>query len=388
MISCYKQLRLLIILFIPISSLFANQASIKNPNPNLINDREIGFSITPIFSMDTENPQITVISPNGGELWLMNTQKDIVWTASDSNFNNDPINIMLSIDNGQTYNSVIEAIPNNGSYLWLIPDLIGPQSLIKIWAIDNFGNMGFDVSDIVFNLPGSTVSVTPVFSLDTIDPLIELLSPNGGENWDVGEIHSIDWTASDNNLSSSPISIDFRVGTSWIPLENSYSNLGTYQWIIPDLLTPQAYVRITISDIFGNSASDFSENSFIIGSAIPAIVQNVNAVRVNLNDIQISWDPVTQTVHGYPLQPSGYFVLANESDDPWNMGAYDVIGITDTTTVFLHENALLAGAHIFYRIIAVKDDKTNKSVFLKNLNKGFYNIHDVKWFDFKRNITK
>jgi len=385
------QSRRLLFLFILLSflSLYAyTPDTIKRVDQGNQIDREIGISITPTFTMDTVNPSITVTSPNGGELWLMNSQKNISWFAYDSNFVTNPINIMLSIDNGLNYSPIIDNLENSGTYPWIIPDLFGPQSLIKIWATDTFGNVGFDLSDVVFNLPGTTVSVSPLFYMDTINPVVNLFSPNGGESWYVGETNSITWSASDSNFPSLPVNLEYKVDTAWITLETSYGNDGTYQWIIPNSLTTHGYVRISVIDLFGNAAADSSENSFTIDDATPATVQNVH---ISINDtlnVTITWDPVTLTVQGNPIVPSGYIVLCNSSNDPWNMTSFYVLGTTETETVYVHENVLPSVPHMFYSVVAVKNYRTKFSDIVSDIRQRSFKDSPISWNEIKRKLAE
>ncbi|HNW99971.1 MAG TPA: hypothetical protein PLE74_02010 [Candidatus Cloacimonadota bacterium] len=342
--------------------------SINRTHSNNSSNREIGLAITPIFSMDTVDPSVTVISPNGGELWLENTQHEILWSAIDSHFVTNPINIMLSTDNGQNYSSLANDISNSGTYGWFIPDIMSLQSLIKIIATDSFGNTGYDTSNISFTLPGTTVSITPIFIIDTVKPVVNLVSPNGGETWNIGDINSITWESSDQHFGSTPITLEFFDGISWTMIQPRYANLGTYHWLVPDVMTGDAFVRVTATDAYGNAASDSSETAFLISSSIPSMVQNVRIEKIDEASIMLTWDPVTLTEQGYPITPSGYFVLVNSSNEPTNESSYYILGITETETSFFHEEALTNNPHMFYRIIAVKNSKSALKKIEKQIN--------------------
>jgi hypothetical protein len=384
--SCLKYLIfLLLLLWVTSLSLFASNVIPLNSQKSDDNiEREIGISITPVFSMDTVDPQVTVISPNGAELWTLGTQKNILWFAFDSNFIQNPMSIFLSIDNGQNYSSIANSISNDGYFIWTIPNLYGPQSLIKISAMDSFGNMGYDMSDVVFTLPGTTVSITPVFTMDTLNPSVDLLSPNGGETWFVGESNYITWNASDSNFPSSPVTLQYKTEDTWFTLEESIGNESIYEWIIPNTLTTNAYVRIIVTDTFGNTATDSSQSSFIIDDSTPAMVQNVNVIALDNVHVKITWDPVTTTVQGNQIVPTGYIVLANSSDELWNMNSYYVLGITDASTEFIHENAISLESRTFYRIVAFKNFR-GQIADIKNLN---YGNAPVSWDEIKQKLAE
>lgn len=352
-----------LILFICLSIFVAQMAAMTD---NTINksyhatspQNIIGSGITPIFSMDTLDPQVTVLSPNGGETWPYGTQKNILWSADDSNFITTPISIQLSIDNGQNFSMIEEDISNSGDYLWTIPNILGVQSLIRIIAVDAFGNSGDDVSNISFYLTGTTVSITPIFSIDTIDPVVDLIVPDGAEIWNIGEENAITWTAMDSHFSSTPIFLEFTSGSVWSTIISACVNSGEYLWTVPGIVTDSAMVRIHATDLFGNTAMDISQNPFMITSSVPAMVENVRLEAIDDTNVSITWDPVVLSDQGYPITPSGYFILANPSNEPWNMSSYYILGITDTyTTNFIHQDVLANASHFFYRIIAVKNSK-------------------------------
>lgn len=49
----------------------------------------------------------------------------------------------------------------------------------------------------------STTNSAP-FTLDTVDPAITIIAPNGGEAWFIGDTNNITWTAEDTNLTPKP----------------------------------------------------------------------------------------------------------------------------------------------------------------------------------------
>jgi len=60
-----------------------------------------------------------------------------------------------------------------------------------------------------------------LFTLDTVDPTLDLSSPNGGETWYLGDTHDITWTAADTNLN--PNSVYLWYSQNW---GTDYNNLA------------------------------------------------------------------------------------------------------------------------------------------------------------------
>jgi uncharacterized protein (TIGR02145 family) len=90
---------------------------------------------------------------------------------------------------------------------------------------------------------------------------ILLLSPNGGEFWQVGTEHKITWGGF--NLSAKFIKIEYTLnsGTNWISIADSVpAKNGNYIWTIP--ISPSNNCRIRITDINNQISVGLSTNVF------------------------------------------------------------------------------------------------------------------------------
>jgi hypothetical protein len=76
------------------------------------------------------------------------------------------------------------------------------------------------------------------------DVAITVTSPNGGEIWQVGSSHGINWTSSG---TSGGVRIEYSTnnGSSWTEETASTPDNGTYSWTIPDAPSSNCLVRIT-----------------------------------------------------------------------------------------------------------------------------------------------
>jgi len=63
-----------------------------------------------------ENSSITVISPNGGEHWLMGESRDIIWTGA----NVDSVRIDLSLHNGYLWHTITNSTPSDEIFEWVV----------------------------------------------------------------------------------------------------------------------------------------------------------------------------------------------------------------------------------------------------------------------------
>lgn len=107
--------------------------------------------VTPNGSADTTPPAVTLISPNGGEVIAAAGFSAATYTASDAS-GIAWVNLYLSDDGGTTFKKVVDRAPDTGTVNWFVPNLPGPQTVIKIEAVDNGGNMGEDTSDAVLTV--------------------------------------------------------------------------------------------------------------------------------------------------------------------------------------------------------------------------------------------
>lgn len=104
-------------------------------------------------------------------------------------------------------------------------------------------------------------------------PVVQVLTPNGGEVIGAGTPTAISWTAvdADTPASSLSITIEFsRGGGAWLPVATGESNDGTFTWAVPTGATGQALIRVTATD-GANQGSDVSNAPFSITPSVPVV---------------------------------------------------------------------------------------------------------------------
>ncbi|MFH1680923.1 MAG: lamin tail domain-containing protein, partial [Candidatus Eisenbacteria bacterium] len=132
--------------------------------------------------------------------------------------------------------------------------------------------------------PGAANSVS--VPSDTEPPVVALVSPDGGENWDAGTIHDITWTATDNVAVTS---IDLFYSTAgaggpFTEIATGESNDGVYPWNVPYDPSADAYVKVVAFDAALNSAEDVSAGAFAITGA-PVAFLHVHGLVVDNIDL-------------------------------------------------------------------------------------------------------
>jgi len=196
-----------------------------------------------VFTIDST--YITITSPNGGEIWYVDSTYDITW---DSYGTSDELFIQYSADNGSTWWPVdIEISPSPGSYSWTIPD--NPSNTCLVIVADSAILTPSDTSDAVFEIATA--------------PYIEISTPNGGETWKVDSTYNITWT-SFNTSGNVHIEYSINNGTDWTDVIASTPDNGTHPWTITEELSDDCdscLVRISDTD---DSPSDVSDVVFTI----------------------------------------------------------------------------------------------------------------------------
>lgn len=206
---------------------------------------------------------------------------------------------------GGTNWTPIATVPNTGSYAWNISALTsGSNYLIKITANDNAGNTASDQSN-------------SVFSIDLSKPTVDshaLTSPNGSEVWKGSTARTITWNPALVTdaiaLATNPIKLEYSPdnGASWTTITAATANNGSYAWTTPSANVGLAKIRLTASDVAGNTNTDDSDSVFAIDSTNPALSVTYadgggstpqNGRKINSSGIEISagaTDSYLQTV--------------------------------------------------------------------------------------------
>lgn len=72
---------------------------------------------------------ITLTTPNGGEVWYVGEEHEITWEWKGEIEN---VKLEYSINGGEIWEPIVESIANNGSYKWVIPDRPTTHARIRV----------------------------------------------------------------------------------------------------------------------------------------------------------------------------------------------------------------------------------------------------------------
>jgi hypothetical protein len=210
---------------------------------------------------DIAPPQVTVIKPNGGEVFYVGTQDTVKWIAAD-NVGVDSVNLYYSIDGGSTFPyTIATGEPNDSTYVWTIPGTLSNSCKVKVVAYDAASNQGNDTSDANFAI-APPPDVTP--------PQVTVVRPNGGEVFHVASQDTIKWIATDN-VGVDSVSIYYSIdGGASFPctVAAGEPNDSLYVWTIPDTPSDSCIVKIVAYDPSLNTGEDASDSLFSIHSQV------------------------------------------------------------------------------------------------------------------------
>jgi hypothetical protein len=124
---------------------------------------------------DTSPPTVTLLSPNGGEVWKTGSEQTIEWSASD-NVGVTSVSLYYSTDGGSTWQEIATGLGNTGTYLWTVPYDPSGNAMVKVIAADAVGNEAEDTSDSVFTIIPASQEILLFRDLNLITPTVSPVS--------------------------------------------------------------------------------------------------------------------------------------------------------------------------------------------------------------------
>ena len=201
--------------------------------------------VIPLFS---QNAAVTVITPNGGENWLIGCPNAIQWVSS------TPVAVRIELfRNGTFYMTIANQVPaSQNTFSWTPPYTVSPGSTFKVKVTCLTNTAGYDFSNANFSINRGSITV---------------ISPNGGEVWQCGTTHLILWN--DNLCENVRIEL-WKNGTFYSLLTSSTPSTGSFPWAITNSIPSGNDYKIKIMSAAINTGStnpvfDFSDNNFTIG---------------------------------------------------------------------------------------------------------------------------
>lgn len=189
--------------------------------------------------------QVTLLTPNGGEVWLAGSTQTVSWTDVNPT---GYVNLDYSSDNGGTWNRIVSSANSmNPTYQWWTPTFAATTYKVKVTDVNNFLN--FDESNAPFTIT------------DKLPSTLTLTYPNGGEIIYSGSQQNITWISS--NIGSVNLYFSPDNGLTWNSIAtNLPAYMESYSSIVTSGSTNNAIIKI--SDASDVATFDESNGVFTI----------------------------------------------------------------------------------------------------------------------------
>jgi len=103
-------------------------------------------------------PSVVVLSPAGGETWLVGSQQQIRWNATDTNnVALADVDVACSLDGGATWTPLATAVPDSGSLSFTVPAGATDEALVRVTARAADGDVAVAASNPFRIRPGTAI---------------------------------------------------------------------------------------------------------------------------------------------------------------------------------------------------------------------------------------
>lgn len=230
-------------------------------------------------------PRIHLLYPNGGEVLYVDSIAAIRWETHDIT---GQLRVEYSVDSGRTWRNISNRLARDGfdTVAWTVPNDTTTSALVRVRMLQGTTR---DTSDAFFTIARKGVVAEP--------PMVQLLSPNGGETLNADSTIYIRWMTT-NFSGTLMVAYSPDGGATWTPITAVVAKDGidSISWMVPDDSTGSAMIAIVTEDF---KAGDTTNAPFMI------IPKPKGAGLVN-ESIQAS---ALQSLASYPNPSHGSFEL-------------------------------------------------------------------------------
>ena len=213
---------------------------------------------------------LKILYPTSEVFWTVGSHRELAW---ETRGNISRVNLEFSNDGFKTHIEPIHTLlTNSGNVSWKVSDMITREGKIRISDAEN---------PEVYDVTADPVVVAADFTL---------LSPSGGEAWEVGSKQKILW----KNLGTvRDVSIEYS-HDQFVKhrefIEASIPNKGEYIWTVPDSVHQKTWIRV--SDKTNSDASAVSKIPFSIHGKIWIRAPRGGEVWTVGEEREILWETV------------------------------------------------------------------------------------------------
>jgi hypothetical protein len=191
---------------------------------------------------------------------------------------------------------------------------------------------------------------------------LQLIAPDGGEAWEAGSVRTIRWSiTAEQGPDAGTVDLEYSIdgGQTWNALASGVANDGTYDWLLPGVVSDAARIRVVrphrddfAPQIFPSACSDdASAGNFsitapvLVAGSIPATPDG--GLRIDpapYGDLRLSWEPSCS-------DDVGDHAIYEGSLDALRAGTWDHVPLTCSAGVDLTEY-VFPGAGSRYYLVA------------------------------------
>jgi hypothetical protein len=186
-------------------------------------------------------PTISIITPNGGEVFPLGFARNIEWSSVNAP---GDVKIELSLDGGKGYETIFSSTSNDGTEQWTPDGSLTEIGKIRISSIS--APSIYDTSESYFYIRNATLTV---------------IKPKGGEVERIDIIDTIKWNSS-NIIGNVKIQLSRDGGTTFYDIISNTENDGQEIWAYSGPTTNNARMRVI--SLYNNSILDESDSDFWI----------------------------------------------------------------------------------------------------------------------------
>jgi len=202
-----------------------------------------------IFMAASTNEDLTLLSPNGGELVPPGLIYVIRWNAT---LGAVKFKIEYSTDNGETWAIIANEVTGT-NYDWLVPNINTGKCFVKVTGFDSSGvRVCEDFSNSNFTIG-----------------ILKVTYPDGREVLTSGSTHTITWQTSYTSKPVAMVKLKYtkNVGDTWHLITKLIGNPGRYVWTVPSVTAPKAKCKVKVILVAADGtvlATDKSDSFFAI----------------------------------------------------------------------------------------------------------------------------
>lgn len=274
------------------------------------------------FWINASTPTLTLTSPNGGEYLKGGSNSNITWTTSGLPAGAATIALEYSTDSGSTWTSIATGETDDGTYSWNVPGWDDSEVRVRATVTDAYNVQTSDISNADL-------------TIDSALPALTLTSLTGGQIITGGTNNNINWTGSDTNAGTTPISIEYSSdsGSTWSSIATSLSNSGSYAWATPAVTGTTYRVRVTFTDLAGNVRTRTSTSDFSINSTTPVVAVTAPNGGEFISGLGTATSNITWNASGLPAGAStATLEYSQDSGSTWTTIASGIANSSGANT--------------------------------------------------------